>query len=128
LPYLEEKIMAKTTIRQILQINQALLEVSKTPMPAAISFKLALLQDKTSGYVKKFFESRDDLFTTLGEHDSVSGQKVIKEENKKKYFEEVENLLDVDVEMEIPHLSLATLNSVNLPPTFFQTFKDFIVE
>lgn len=120
--------MAKTTIRQILQINQALLETSKTPMPAAISFKLALLQDKTSGYTKKFFESRDELFTTLGEQDEKSGQKVIKEENKKKYFEEVENLLDVDVEVEIPHLSLALLNNVNLPPAFFQTFKDFIVE
>lgn len=120
--------MAKITIRQILQINQALLETSKTPMPAAVSFKLALLQDKTSGYVKKFFESRENLFTTLGEHDELSGQKVIKEENKAKYLQEVEHLLDVDVEIEIPHLSLATLNNVNIPPSFFQTFKDFIVE
>ena len=88
-------------LRELIDAEQALGELVKKDLPAALAYKIGKLVRNAQNEYQVFYETRDKLVKKLGvqvENDWVIPQKDT--EALGKFKEEIDSMLDMDVEIE----------------------------
>jgi len=101
-------------VRNLISFNASLKKLLIQDLPVKISFKLGKLIKPLNEEYKIFAENKKKLFTKYGEEEK--GQVKIKPENTKAFTKDFEELLNIEVEIDIPKIKVDDLGDIKISP------------
>lgn len=101
-------------LEKIVLSKDTLVKVLNQDFPIVISYKLSKIVDKINKEIQIFEENRVKLVKKYGE-EVKEGFKV-KEENIEVYAKELSELLDIEIQIEIPIITIKDLEGCKLSP------------
>ena len=105
---------------QLLETFEALQFIStiETPLPATINYARAVNMKKLGTYFDEFTNAKDELIRKYGTTEDGS-RYTFDGENKDKYYAELSDLLNVDVDVTLQKISADALMTLALTPKQF---------
>ncbi len=106
------------------QLNEGILELNKTDLPIKISYWLNKIINNTFlPELKTFSAKRSELLKKYGtQQDPKKDVWSIEGENTAKFFEEIEQLLDIEIEIEWTKINIDDLVGIKIKPKFIVPF------
>lgn len=99
--------------------------VAATKMPVKTSYRLNKMLRLVSKEVKIYEEEKGKVFEELGES-AGEGLLQIKEENKEEAKKALDELLDQDVELDIPDVTIDDLGNLQVSPLELQALEPLL--
>lgn len=103
-------------------------------LQAVLSYKLSLFQKRINELLEVFYTTINKKIKEYGEEQKdkdgkiLTGQFKVKDENLEKFNKEREELLDQDVELNIPDFNIAELGDIKIEPNLLITLQWLIKE
>jgi D-lyxose ketol-isomerase len=106
----------KKSIKNWLEIVNAIKEISKISLPVTASFRLAKLVSELGTSLDIFEKQRNELVKKYGiEKEDQKGTFVVSQENMSKFIEEINSLIQEQIEVQFTPIPLSILNDSKLP-------------
>lgn len=117
----------KVTLKlgEIVASAETLKVVAATKMPVKTSYRLNKMLRLVSKEVKIYEEEKGKVFEEYGES-AGEGLLQIKEEHKDDAKKELDTLLDQDVELDLPDVSLDDLGNLQVTPLELQVLEPLL--
>jgi hypothetical protein len=103
-------------LKEILAIESSLKKLLGTDLPIRVSYRLGKFTKKVGGEVEAFTEARTLLFKKMGALNEAGNLEVKGDEETKLFLETLNALLDEEVDIEIPKITLEELDGIKLSP------------
>lgn len=115
-------------LNKVIEIYEAVkLIESNTKLDFKISYRLGRIQDKCTSIIKTFESTQNKI--------KEKYQKLIKPEDTElsqklnaEFFAEINNLLEIEEQIEIPKFNLSDFENKDIPVKFFSAFSEYINE
>lgn len=115
-------------LNKVIELYEAIkLIESNTKLDFKISYRLGRIQDKCASIIKTFESTQNKI--------KEKYQKLLKPEDTEltqklnnEFFEEINNLLEIEEQIEVPKFNLADFENKDIPVKFFTAFSDYIIE
>ncbi len=105
---------------QLIETFEALrfLEDINTPLPAAVNYARAINLKRLGTYFDEFTKTKDELIRKYGKSEDDSHY-IFEGENKDKYYAELSDLLNVEVDVKLQRIKPEVLMTLSLTPKQF---------
>lgn len=115
-------------LNKVIEIYEAIKSIEgNTKLDFKISYRLGRIQDKCSSIIKTFESTQNKI--------KEKYQKLLKPEDTEltqklnnEFVEEINSLLSVEEEIEIPKFNLSDFENKDIPVKFFSAFSEYINE
>ena len=115
-------------LNKVIEIYEAVkLIESNTKLDFKISYRLGRIQDKCTSIIKTFESTQNKI--------KEKYQKLIKPEDTElsqklnaEFVAEINNLLEIEEQIEIPKFNLSDFENKDIPVKFFSAFSEYINE
>ena len=113
------------TLAQIVNSVDTLKFLGNLRMPVKSSYRINKMLRKVASEVDIYEEERKKIFEEFGE-DMGGGRLQIKEEHKDQAAETMDLLLNQDVELDIPEITLEMMEGIEMSPLELQTIEPLL--
>ena len=107
-------------IKDLLNSAQGLQSLQQEKLNVSVAFKIGKVMKQVNSEMEIYDKIRIKKITELGEEilddGKPTGQFKVKEENTKLWADEYEKLIDQNVEISVPEITLAELGDVKIAP------------
>lgn len=122
-----------TTLQTIVNAVDPLNRLMEMDLPARTAYKVMTLADAINEHTTRYNKLRNELFTKYGENlkdenGNETGQVQITPENNAAFSEEHYTLLQEEVELTPPHLTLSDLEAVSVKPKDLMRLREFVTD
>lgn len=110
-------------LKQLILSVESLSYLSSLKLPAVTSYKLALLTKKINPDIEEFHKTRNEKLKEYGEEimedEKSTGKFNIKQENIEIFNKEIDDLLETELNIDIPDVSISEFSGINIEPKYF---------
>lgn len=122
-----------TTLQTLVNAIDPLNRLMEMDLPARTAYKVMTLADAINEHTTRYNKLRGELFNKYGEslkdeNGNDTGQIQISPENNAAFSEEHYALLQEEVELTSPHLTLSDLESTSVKPKDLMRLREFVSE
>lgn len=103
----------KTKVRKLLEIKSSLEKLVSLDVPIKTAFKIGNSIKNFNNEYAAFEDSKMKLFKKYGE-ENEDGNLKIKEENIEKFKKELEDLMDIEINIKVPKVTLKELGDIKI--------------
>jgi len=117
-------------LKQIIDSETGLGIITNLKFKATELFKVTKFVEKCDQEIKSFNSVREEKIKQFGEQKEVDGKQVfeVSKENQQQFFTEMEELLNQDIELEVPEISLEAFGDIEMSPKEFLSLKWLLKE
>lgn len=116
----------KTTIKQLLSVQQSLALIQSRDLPSRTSYWLARLASKIKSPLKDYDKQRVALVKKYGEQKDNAVN--VLPDKQKDFWDELSPIQDAEENIDFNPLKVSDFDGLNLPVDFFIGMGEFIVE
>lgn len=114
-------------LKDIINLFNAIDKIKNYDLPPKTSYKVAKLYNSIKSYVESWNETNRKLIDKYSTSND-DGEKVIKDENKPSFYNEIEKLLEQEENVDIDvTFEFSEFESINLPSDFFICIEKFML-
>ena len=118
----------KLKLHQALDSVESLNILAAKNLPAVLSFKMAKVLKKISEELKMFDEIRTKKASELGKISDDGKEYIFSDENRKKFSDEVRELLLSDISIPGEQVKISELGDIQMEPRYLALLDWLIVE
>lgn len=111
---------------QLVSSKDALAHIASVELEATKSYEMVAFLNEVNKHLEVFEKARNKRITELGEE--VDGKTMVKDSNIEKFVAEIEKLLDTDVEVTVPELTLDDLKGVKVKTADMALLADWMIK
>jgi len=117
-------------LKQIIDSETGLGIITNLKFKATELFKVTKFVEALDQEIKSFNSVREEKIKQFGEQKKVDGKQVfeVSKENQQQFFTEMEELLNQDIELEVPEISLEAFGDIEMSPKEFLSLKWLLKE
>tara|TARA_Y100001970_G_C14202431_1_gene841907 strand:- start:330 stop:698 length:369 start_codon:yes stop_codon:yes gene_type:complete len=117
-------------LKQIIDSEVGLGIITNLKFKATELFKVTKFCEACDQEIKSFNSVREEKIKQFGDQKKVDGKQVfeVPKDNQEQFFTEMEELLNQDIELEIPEISLEAFGDIEMSPKEFLSLKWLIKE
>ena len=119
----------KVKLDQMLNSVEALAELTSTKLPSKPAYRVARITNKIEAELKLFNEQRSKIVLELGTpSEENEDQFTFTPENSIKFNEQISDLLNEEVEIDVPTISINELGSAEIKPATMMILDWMLVD
>ena len=117
-------------LKQIIDSETGLAIITNLKFKATELFKVTKFVEACDQEIKSFNSVREEKIKEFGEQKEVDGKQVfeVPKDNQEQFFTEMEDLLNQDIELDVPEISLDAFGDIEMSPREFLSLKWLIKE
>ena len=117
-------------LKQIIDSETGLGIITNLKFKATELFKVTKFVEACDQEIKSFNSVREEKIKEFGEQKEVDGKQVfeVPKDNQEQFFTEMEDLLNQDIELDVPEISLDAFGDIEMSPREFLSLKWLIKE
>lgn len=102
-------------LKKILDDGKSLGELCQVRLPIKVSYWLKRIETSCKTHVQDYNVTREDLIKKLGE-ENENGEFTVKPENIKEFYDELEKLQKIEVDLGFDHIEISALGDIQIEP------------
>ena len=112
-------------LKQIIDSETGLGIITNLEFKATELFKVTKFIEACDHEIKAFNSVREEKIKQFGEQREVQGKQVfeVSKDNQEQFFTEMEELLNQDIELEVPEISLDAFGDIEMSPKEFLSLQ-----
>lgn len=118
--------MIKTSYKELLSVERAFSDLMNTKIPAQNAIDLSRLFKRIQAEMSLFSEQREKICKKYGTLNEERGAYVFDDKNRVPFEKEFDELLDVEVDIDLPKLSIKITAGMEVSASLILATENFV--